>query len=85
VDTVDVRTQRLAKHLTLEQLATASGISYAWLSRVERCAAPLSPKSAAIIAVVLGVEADQLIQGHDRLRARRRAELMGGAAGELAR
>jgi transcriptional regulator with XRE-family HTH domain len=70
----------VASGLTLEQLAIATGVSLAWLSRLERCVVPLSAKTAAVLGPVLRCDPDSLLRGQMALAVETRRQVLDGIA-----
>ncbi len=61
-----IRTLRLDQRLTLEQVASRTGLTRSWLSKVENFRVTPSLPALGQIAEALGVTVSQLVEGLDR-------------------
>tara|TARA_A100001391_G_scaffold177744_2_gene141887 strand:- start:556 stop:1110 length:555 start_codon:yes stop_codon:yes gene_type:complete len=60
-----IRAHRLAQHLTLEEVASQTGLTRSWLSKVENFRVTPSLQALGQIARALGVSVSDLVSGLD--------------------
>lgn len=73
---ITLRAARRARPLSAETTALAADLSLPYYGQLERGARPLTPQVAERLARVLGVPAESLLAGHERLRRDMRAAVL---------